>query len=115
MDYFAKSDPAGVSGRVYEHARSSAGCTTSVPESCSAFDVSAMQHDEQSNIDSHAGRLDCVKEVLRRTAEHVTRSNLLIADMQNSISSTLRILRTSQQLLSASDLAIARSTTLDSR
>jgi hypothetical protein len=66
-----------------------------------------------SEASAHASRVATVKELLHSTALHIHRSSVLIADFQDCISMTMEVIRTSQQLIVTSDLAIARARSLD--
>jgi hypothetical protein len=67
---------------------------------------------EPAGIDAdfsiHDGRLAVARDVLRSTYAHLNRSNHAIADLRDSIESTLCAIRTSQQLIAESDGIIAR-------
>lgn len=109
-----------VFGRTDDHANVSAHYTPSATDPRLQFDALSAKtnmpssplledHDGVNcNASVHARRLATVRQTINSTVAHITRSAVLIADLHTSISKTKQIIRTSQQLIRTSDLAIAR-------
>ena len=57
---------------------------------------------------AHANRIASVKELLRSSEVSLTRSAIVIADLQLSISLSLRAIDITRQLIDSSDQEIAR-------
>jgi hypothetical protein len=127
MHYLTTGESVGTGGRADQCAANSADCTVRLPESSLDGNNSATQEPAPRSMlpesadhggasregGGHAGRIASVNQVLHSTVAHIRRSALAIADLQESISRTSQKIRTSQMLIWASDLAIARAKSLD--
>jgi len=127
MHYPTIGERVRVSRRVDEYFVISADFTVRVAQICLDSDASAVKESVPFSLllkprkrngarpdgSLHKRRLANVEQVLQSSEANIHRSNALIADLQDSIATTMRIICTSQQLICTSDLAIARTRTLD--
>jgi hypothetical protein len=63
---------------------------------------------ERERSDTFSARLAAVKQVLRCSQIHIYNRDVLMADLQESLSKTVNAIRVSQQLIDQSDVIIAR-------
>ncbi len=128
MNYPTSGERVRVSGRVQDHsvfsadyvarvaAISSDGNGSSVHETV-RFDNFFESTDGgilRTDTHVHARRLASVEQVLHSSEAHIHRGTVMIADIADTISTTMQAIRSSQKCIYESDLVIARSKTLGS-